>query len=468
MCIKKKWVRNQFTNRWYYTNCGKCEACLQEKANKRVTRIKNEWLSHNGLTCFFVELDYSNVSVPYILKSDADNFLSDPDKFSLPIYRNNVIIENLVRESFFNRGKLPEFNLLECRSDFIISRLPYFRYIKDKVAVLYKPDIQRFFKRLKINLFRAGYNGYFSYFYCSDYGGKYKRCHFHALIYFESRFYSLIYNTICKSWNFSDLSKPRKSENGSTHFRIEVARNPAKYVASYVHRREDVSSLLSDTKPFKPMYHFSNGFGCHYEEFSLAAVLQKIRRGTLYYLERRVRNGVSTESHVLLPKYVLSRYFPKFKGFDRLSPDEIFNVVIQPRKISGFRLRCSLSQSDVMSIIYQLNNLRRRCLDVYKVNLHDWAHCYARVWSLYYALLLSDSWKDVKFVRDVLEHFDNIGDYLAGKVRFGLLDSYEDSCFYGFDPDPMSFNRYVATNISLTREYRKQKHHHNLKNFVNE
>lgn len=466
MCTNKKWVRNPYSNQWFYANCGHCEACQQEKANKRVTRINNEWLSNSGLTCLFVELDYSNSFVPYVLKSEVDAFLEFPDTYNFNIYRGSKILSTLDKWSFCDRGKLPEFDSLELRSDFLTSFTPRFHYLQDKVAVLYKPDIQRFFKRLKINLFRAGYDGYFSYFYASDYGGKRKRCHFHTLLYFESRYYSRFIDILCKSWPFSDLSKPRRQKDGTFKFRYEVARNPAKYVASYVTKREDVSSLLCDTKPFRPMYHFSNGFGCHYKEFSLDSLISKVNRGTLYYVARRIKQGVSSTCNVQIPKYVLLRYFPKFKGFNALFPDEVFQLALEPSRITHFAERCGLSKADSVQIYLKLCALRRRCFEYRKlVDIYDWAFAYSRVWPLYYSCCLVDSWKDVRFSRDVFEHFDNIGEYLAGMKHNALLDSYRNEFIrYRYSPDPKLFNRTTAVNISLIKEFRKQKHHHQLKN----
>ena len=42
MCTNLRWIRNKYTDTRILVTCGHCKACLQEKANKRATRLKNE------------------------------------------------------------------------------------------------------------------------------------------------------------------------------------------------------------------------------------------------------------------------------------------------------------------------------------------------------------------------------------------------------------------------------------------
>lgn len=493
MCYNYRWIKNPYNAQLYYVRCGHCVPCLQEKANKRVERIKNEYLSAPsscGLVCIFLMLHYDNNHVPYVRRSDFEYFKEDPDNRDLFIYRNGKTIDCYEKKDFWNRGHVsyPDFSNLSFGDNRITSYRGGFHYLKDLVSVHYHKDIQNFFKLLKINLFRNDYKGYFSYFYTSDYGGEYQRCHYHALIFCDVRYYQDMVNTIIKSWKYSDLSKPRRQKDGSIKFSWEIARNPANYVASYVNSVEDLPSALRLSKPFRPRYKFSQGFGCHYREFSLDSILRKIERGDLYFVERRVSKGSVVDRSVLLPNYVLSRYFPKFKGFGSLLPDEIIQLAIQPSRIfahARFKevnidlddfIPCSshgltfldLTLDQCKCIYTKLLHINRRCYDLgYQVFI-DWAFAYSRVWSLYSSLCLKESWKNATDF-DVPTHYDNIDEYMAGRVRSIFLDeNYLPLIRRIGDLDPNKFNRNIIKNAWLNTHFHFQKHHHQVKSYYYE
>ena len=68
MCTQQRWITNHYTGNKIYVKCGHCKACLQEKANKRAQRIKNEYTSDKII--LFVGLTYDRDSCPYIKESD--------------------------------------------------------------------------------------------------------------------------------------------------------------------------------------------------------------------------------------------------------------------------------------------------------------------------------------------------------------------------------------------------------------
>ena len=72
MCVNQRLITNPYTKRQLYVNCGKCPACLQEKAIHRVRRIKNT--ETDALDCMMVSLTYTRGTAPYIDRSEAYNF----------------------------------------------------------------------------------------------------------------------------------------------------------------------------------------------------------------------------------------------------------------------------------------------------------------------------------------------------------------------------------------------------------
>ena len=418
MCLNKKWIYNKSDGKSYYVNCGHCDSCLEDKKRARVKRIEDAF-KVSGISWFFVTLDYTNKYIPYLKHSDIVKFCTG-EIDTLPLYRSHNIIDKYKFINFNSRGKVVDF------SSFALDWFPYLRkkighnkyvHIGDKVSVVYLRDIQLFFKRFKINLVRSGYENYLSYFYTAEYGSNSSRFHAHLLIGFSEGFDEVIRSSLVKSWKYSDLSKPRgKDERGNERNPIERTYDlPADYMASYVNCNSSVPSFLSQTIPFKNKYHFSNGFGCDFSQFSLDSIQKKIFDGNLSYSCQVVKKGVSTIEDVRIPKYILSRYFPKFKGFCHLSSNEVFGLCQRPSEIFRFRIICGLTDEECENIYKRLCRVRVRCCFSHKSEIEfyrrvsEWSYCYSRVWSLYNAESIRLSYRDDE---SLLEHFDNINELL--------------------------------------------------------
>ena len=57
MCEHSKYVHNKYIHKSILVSCGKCSACLQQKANARAQRIRNH---NDGRLCLFLTLTYDN------------------------------------------------------------------------------------------------------------------------------------------------------------------------------------------------------------------------------------------------------------------------------------------------------------------------------------------------------------------------------------------------------------------------
>ena len=72
MCTNQRLIVNKFTGHKLYVPCGKCEACQQEKAAHRVSRIKSNL--KDGYVYLLVSLTYNRYSCPYVDKQEAYEF----------------------------------------------------------------------------------------------------------------------------------------------------------------------------------------------------------------------------------------------------------------------------------------------------------------------------------------------------------------------------------------------------------
>lgn len=454
MCYYSRWIKSAHDGRLYYVNCGHCEPCLQQKSLKRKRRITNEGTKN---LCYFVTLHYKNEFVPYIKESEYRNFYYNRYNSTLPVYRGDDMIARLSLDDFSSPSKcslpITDFPQLKYMTKYVNGRP---MYLVDKVSVCWLRDIQLFFKRLKINLLRAHYNKYFSYFYTTDYGDTYHRAHIHTLIYFDRDFEQTMRHAICSSWPYADLSQPVGRNDRQP---IEIAQNPANYVASYVNSVVNVPAVLSQVKPFKVRYHFSNFFGQNLAEFSLPSLLEKVRQGTLYYHRTAIKNGVFTISATPVPNYVLSRYWPKFKRYSYLSANEIIQLVELPQSCFFFDF---LDFDEKVELYKMLSNLKCR---IPKNYYYEWLNVYPYVWSLYQSNLIRASFDDVSCLQDLFYHYNNISSYYIGRVGSLFLDDCmkELPLSFSFQLSPKKFPRNISLNERYTTNFYRSFKHHQIK-----
>lgn len=462
MCTNSRFIRNSFDGRRYLVSCGHCEACRQEKADLHVKRILHEQISSPSVGVF-ITLSYENQFVPYIKKSDVLDFVYNKECLTIPIYRDGKVISKPCYDDlspcfdFYDSPGALDFK-------FIRKKLNNgcYRFLKDKVSVVYLRDIQLFFKRLKIRLVRDGYSGYFSYYYASEYGEKYNRCHFHILAFVDKDYYQRFRLLVDKSWDYADLLKFKKQPDSTYRQSIEVAKNPSKYVSSYLNCRDYLPAFLQKLKPFKPFTHFSNGFGCNFKEFTLPSLLEKIYSGTLRFNYTKVVGGVSTISSARIPKYVLNRFFPKFKGYRYLSSDALVDFIRQPLSVfKNFEFIRRLSRSDISNLFSIVVRLKRKILRA-GVNYLDWLFAYPRVWSIYASESIVDSYDGIRCSDDLFTHYDNIVEYYSGDVRNDFLDGFPFPSRVFVDPN--DFPARVYKSDMLRKKFIDSVKHHVVKN----
>ena len=503
MCVDQKWIRNKLLHYPILCKCGKCKSCLQEKANKRAMRIKAT--NRSDYVCLFVQLDYENRFIPYVKRSELKDFIVRKNNVPsfLRIYRDedykyvthfatmlrpkqrgDGFVKEYITDLDGNRFKTSEKRFfcpgtLELVPDFddrledsffdivasgvdklqtIRTKIGYNKFVfdDDKVSILYYPDIQKFFKRLRIYLFKRGFYERIWYFVCGEYGPETNRSHFHVLLFVPREFKQLFYDAICQNWKFSDILRSLSHPNPKRH-KIQVAKDAANYVSSYVNCSSDISPILTVTKLFKPMWHYSQGFGVNFSEFTLDSLLEKYRRRNIFYSLEYIKKGCLTKRLLPVPQYVVSRYFPKFKGYSRLSAPQIYDFVqlscseserVFKKRINGlgYSKLCDYHDDDLHNIYVCIKN---KFIE-HGLDLDYFCKIYSDIWSV----RASNIYRFYREYNDdhFLEQFDNIGDYVHGLVRNSDIDLYLSDTdtpkrTINFDPN------YFQNNIDITQRY---------------
>lgn len=422
MCRNTHWIYNRFIRRSILVDCGKCPTCLQKKAVHRVNRIRNNYA--DGQLVVFVTLTYRNECVPYVFRKDFQNRLP-----SIRVHRNSkcrynrvgrgssyaqslcVSYDHIVLEEFYFREY---FEQLDSNCVDYLSDLKDLKDYPGRIGVCYYPDLQDFYKRLRQNLNRHyNYDGSFTTYNCSEYGGKSQRPHFHLLLFIEAKAWEIFRSAIDESWPFNDKRR--------CPLYIEIAKDAASYVSSYVNCSASLSKILQ-TPCFKQKHSYSKGFGLALVSFSLAQIRQKIVSGDLSYYSRKVVDGKSLVSSFPIPEYVINRYYPKFKGYSRIAPDTLFKYICFPETISELRLTLDYSPDDERSIFIALTNAFSRWQSETGLSKFDYALEYCRVWVIHNSTVLRGTFDLVRDIFDWYGYYDNASDYVNGLVRSLSLD----------------------------------------------
>lgn len=438
MCTHTRLIKNRYTGQVVRVACGKCRACQQERANRRALRIKNN--VRNGEICLFVTLTYANEFVPYV------------DRYELLLYHEYLTIwrdgrARRLRDGSFKREYFshqlayvkPDYD----RLDFDPMKCRDLKNYPNKVGVLYYKDLQDFIKRLRVNLFRhENVEIPLSYFACGEYGGSYKRPHFHLLLFVPSSYEAQVRSAICESWPFDSEYVKRKS--------IEVARDAASYVASYVNCGTSVSTLFK-TSVFRQKHSYSKSFGTSLQSFSLSEILASADRGSMSYRREVSKDGYKTVLDFPVPKYVINRYFPQFKGLawtDVFTFSQLFGVSERRCFCSEMRELPFADYSDswfvrdrnVCMAEYILANFptlaygsedahqfivrQQHAFEYYHSVTgkywYDYLIDYQRVWRCYESTLLRYSYYDDE--RRIITDFSNFYEN-AVELVYGLVDS---------------------------------------------
>lgn len=431
MCIHKKFVRNPYTGDHILVSCGHCPSCLQQKANSRAFRIRNE--EKVGFKALFCHLSYDRFSAPYIYQED----LIKGNK-TVNVYRDSYLTHDKRRKVYaLSTLLVKDFFIGDYPADFDAHQLYPLEKSpgKSKIGICYYKDIQDFKKRFKQNLIRKyGFSSDYplSWYWCSEYGEEHQRPHFHGLIFCKASDFETLKSCVVESWPFAASWLTRRN--------IEEARDAASYTASYVNSDSYLSPLFK-LPSLRQRHSTSRGFGLGLECFQLDSILHQIQKGDLSF---RIFDKTRTQfADLPLPKYVVNRWFPIFKGYNRLTDDEKFLVLLNPARLHTFKTsNINYTCDDIHKISVRLTH----AADVYHVvtgrSIYDFASDFISAWSVlaltrYKCDMLNPVYRDYP-----LEHYYNIGMYVNGKVRNYSLDEFIDSRKIAYDSIIENYNQF--------------------------
>ena len=503
MCTHGRYIFNRYSRKLVFVRCGKCDACKQENAFRRANRIRNN--VQLGTVPLFVTLTYTNDYVPYILRSDL---LDCKDGFDVNIYRNASV--RWVYDPHSQRLSLKKsYGITPLDSVFVDTEYRCSHSIRslsslnglssEHIGVCFYPDIQDFFKRLRQFLIRHyNYEKSFSYFSASEYGGCSFRPHFHALIFCPSDSVETFRSAICQAWPYADRRRTAKF--------IEIARDAANYVSSYVSCSSDLQPLLQNSE-FKQKHSQSKGFGVVLDCFSLPQILQKIDSGDLVYHRKTRFDGETSVSSMPIPLYVLYRYFPNLKGFSWLSPCQLRAILLDPSKLgdvlSDFSFKAkyerlvydleydtfsnhytckpllrlshivsitrqnklnnpcySFTPKETYSMYVRLENCYQRFHSETGLSRYDYAFYYERVFTVYHSMLLRLSHDD-KLFSDYSDFYINGNDVFNRPDLAPTLSNLND-----IQIDPNKLSDVVNKTANLNRAYSRMNKQHKVTNHI--
>lgn len=363
---------------------------------------------------FFVTLTYKRNACPYFRVEDYRNKLNP-----LPLYRDCRLQRTFGGSKLVNEIEHLDDVYVDYGSVYsdtglchlgMMHKMRTLAHREHQIGVCYYPDVQKFVKRLKINLSRSNYHGYFKTYICSEYGEGSLRPHFHLLIFGEnlSTTYSLFKSAVMSSWKMCNSDRWSKG--------FQLADDATSYVSSYVNKPADFPSFLYDN--FRPKHSFSPHLGFNLKSYSLASLLTSIESGNLQYSREVNQEGLRSIVNLPIPKYVINRYFPLFKGYSRLTRSQVYDVLRNPSRLSEYRLSLDYSDEDIRKIAKQISNVHYKYFP--DLSDSDYAILYSKAWTTYRSTCYRLFMEDVRM--PILQKYDNLWELDTGIVHSDIIE----------------------------------------------
>lgn len=283
--------------------CGKCPSCLNSKGSYNTSMIDCE--EKESFWSFFGTLTYDNDSLPVARVTEQDGTL-----YFNPL--NERILMDTGGASLFE-VPLSDLSILDPCFDLISRKQKRPRY---DIPFIYVRDYQLFYKRFKITLERTyGIDSdtiqAIRYFYCSEYGTKRFRPHFHFILFVrESERFRItpecLRKAVLSSWTYGRVDFQRSKGKNSSYLGQYLngnSRLPRIYQLHDLRQRCRHSNYFAESFFKEIPQAFAQG---EFEKFFEPA----------YYL---TNNRVHTFS---APKSYFSRLFPKIYRYSELLPYE--------------------------------------------------------------------------------------------------------------------------------------------------
>ncbi|AXF52801.1 MAG: replication initiator protein [Microviridae sp.] len=457
MCVNKIYVRDYLGRNRFggFYPCGHCHSCKQASANRRAVRIR----SHNpkGYTCYFVTLDYSDRFVPYIRKSDillsqhnqveftkeyiekirTVYLYNDTDNLNIPIYRDWDYYQNPRRRKLeklkdpqIDEVETPFYHWPDIKDDLstlcISAKCKHRTFDDDRIGICYMPDLQKFLKRLRVKISRSVCKDLsISYYATFEYGSTFSRPHLHLAIWAPNSYFTetSLRRLVFTSWSYSDRYQEKV---------CVIARSCAKYLASYVNCSSTVSQFLQNE--FPPKHSHSLGIGFDQDGFDLSTILDNFKNDTFeYHYITTDKNGRTYAYDLPLPSYVLYRYFPRIKGFSRLSRRTLYRTLTHIDRVKigkrPYFYKSSINDDWKYGALYDSNiiTVHGTCLQFRDGEWQMFARRFYRTYWRYYAPLDINFYDFVSTVVDFYIKLD------LHRYKMSLLGTAAAGSLYAYD-----------------------------------
>lgn len=298
-CFNPTHFFNKSLGKDFLVPCGKCLYCRTHKDSK-YSMLSSLEMQNNKYALFFT-LTYNNDNVPCYYFSD-DSFNYGKDVLRLYSNRDGSSLDVFRRD--FRGFKTSVFNIPKGAAFPCVSR----------------SDIQKFLKRLRINIVRTlKRKVQIRYFITAEYGPKTFRPHYHGIIYFNDSDLltktkisnvlntTLLSSLIAKSWPFADNCRTAK-------YATIVDGGANNYVSSYASSSCNLPRFLQlpETRPFTPAHSTNFGFSQNEKK----EIYENVSRGD-YFLHR---TDVKTKNvaHFPISSANRTRLFPRFPLYSLL------------------------------------------------------------------------------------------------------------------------------------------------------
>lgn len=353
----------------FYVNCGKCVPCLKQRGDMLTSRVMREF-SDNPFAYFFT-LTYDNANIPLVrFRKDVGRWIPDEQVPCVPYNvcdKDDSVVfryaeSQMLDEKFDSSSFYPRIN--NYKRDFcfgVVSKVDVIKFLKrlrsnlnaavlrSKLAPLNEElrqlDIRygrtsslpysTFYSRVSNNkdyryekekillrkkaVRKCWQSKLFRYFVVAEYGpdkGKgcisHHRPHYHGILFCQDEtVYRLLPRAFRKSWS--------KCSSRNMSISPVESNQACGYVAKYVTGNTSLPEILQD-KLTRTFCLSSRCAAIGSQSYTYEKLQEMYTRGVIKENYRTYkRDGSFVDYDVSVPSGVLSRYFPKCKGYGSLS-----------------------------------------------------------------------------------------------------------------------------------------------------
>ena len=236
-----------------YMPCGHCDVCVRKKVNAYYSQLSQ--VIYNFKHALFIHPTYSDTFLPraeFVLRDNQIQLVSRCER----IYNRFGETDILLKSFDYTRDNI---NLIDNYLNKFSHRKNYGR----EIGIINYKDVQDFFKRIRTYYKREkGVDSTFKYFCVCEYGGHFKRPHYHIIF--------LTNDSDLVSFMFSDenyyVSNSKYDKHSSKFWRfgycelqrVENRGSSASYISSYVTTSSDDNQILHHSV-CRPSFRHSSG-----------------------------------------------------------------------------------------------------------------------------------------------------------------------------------------------------------------